>query len=132
MRTKPSVFGPSLPLGLSALALLSLAACGGSGDDATPVAADTANALPQLAAATPAALPGTCDELGARLAGQAGTVIDKVSTVEAGAVLTASTPAPAHCLVEGHMAQRTSTVDGRSYAIGFQMRLPKAWNGRVD
>ncbi|WP_066337941.1 tannase/feruloyl esterase family alpha/beta hydrolase [Azohydromonas lata] len=130
MRTKPFVIGPALPLGLGALALLSLAACGGSGDDAAPVPADTAHALPQLAAATPAALAGGCDELGAKLAGQAGTVIDKVSTVAAGTVLTASTPAPEHCLVEGHMAQRTSTVDGRSYAVGFQLRLPKAWNGR--
>ena len=28
------------------------------------------------------------------------------------------------------MYQRTSPVDGKSYAIGFEMRLPNAWNGR--
>ena len=37
---------------------------------------------------------------------------------------------PEHCLVTGKQGQRTSTVDGQSYAIGFEMRLPKAWNGR--
>ena len=28
------------------------------------------------------------------------------------------------------MYRRTSTQDGKSYAIGFEMRLPDAWNGR--
>jgi len=28
------------------------------------------------------------------------------------------------------MFDRVSTVDGKSYAIGFEMRLPNAWNGR--
>ena len=28
------------------------------------------------------------------------------------------------------MFDRVSTVDGKSYAIGFEMRLPDAWNGR--
>ena len=28
------------------------------------------------------------------------------------------------------MFQRVSAVDGNSYAIGFEMRLPNAWNGR--
>ena len=28
------------------------------------------------------------------------------------------------------MTTRTSTVDGQAYAIGFEMRLPTAWNGR--
>ena len=36
----------------------------------------------------------------------------------------------AHCKVTGRMNERTSAADGQSYAIGFQMRLPKAWNGR--
>ncbi|HSH91379.1 MAG TPA: tannase/feruloyl esterase family alpha/beta hydrolase, partial [Ramlibacter sp.] len=42
----------------------------------------------------------------------------------------AGTPVPAHCQVRGSMFQRTSTVDGKSYAIGFEMRLPLDWNGR--
>ncbi len=36
----------------------------------------------------------------------------------------------AHCQVTGKMFQRVSAVDGKSYAIGFEMRLPNAWNGR--
>ena len=29
------------------------------------------------------------------------------------------------------MRERTSAVDGNRYAIAFEMRLPKAWNGRL-
>ncbi len=36
---------------------------------------------------------------------------------------------PAHCLVKGLANERTG-VDGRRYAIGFEMRLPSAWNQR--
>ena len=28
------------------------------------------------------------------------------------------------------MYERVSPVDGKRYAIGFEMRLPQAWNGR--
>mgnify|MGYP006185296685 CR=1 FL=1 len=28
------------------------------------------------------------------------------------------------------MNERVSPVDGATYAIGFEMRLPKGWNGR--
>lgn len=35
-----------------------------------------------------------------------------------------------HCRVEGRMAERTG-VDGKPYHIGFELRLPKAWNGRL-
>jgi feruloyl esterase len=34
-----------------------------------------------------------------------------------------------HCLVKGTMHARKGS-DGRDYAIGFEMRLPKEWNGR--
>lgn len=37
---------------------------------------------------------------------------------------------PAHCQLVFSMAQRTSAVDGRDYAIGFELRLPAEWNGR--
>ncbi|UFN47724.1 tannase/feruloyl esterase family alpha/beta hydrolase [Roseomonas sp. OT10] len=36
---------------------------------------------------------------------------------------------PAHCVVEGMIAPRTA-ADGRFFGIGFQLRLPEAWNGR--
>ena len=98
-------------------ALAVLAGCGG-GDDP----------LPRLSAAAPGTLNGTCEALAARLATLANTSISATTTVAAGALGTVDTPE--HCVVNGEMFRRTSTVDGKSYAIGFQMRLPKAWNGR--
>ncbi|MBP7566365.1 MAG: tannase/feruloyl esterase family alpha/beta hydrolase [Burkholderiaceae bacterium] len=37
---------------------------------------------------------------------------------------------PEHCVVKGSVDERTSPVDGKRYAIGFEMRLPASWNGR--
>jgi feruloyl esterase len=102
---------------LQLLPALALAGCGG-GDDG----------LPQLPAAQPAALSGTCEALAAKLAGLANTTIAATTTVAAGAV--SGVQAPEHCLVTGEMFRRTSAVDAKSYAIGFEMRLPKNWNGR--
>ena len=86
--------------------------------------------LPQLAEATPAALAGTCEELAARAAALPNTVITAATTVAAGALAIAGTPVAEHCRVTGRMNERVSPVDGKTYAIGFEMRLPKAWNGR--
>ena len=36
---------------------------------------------------------------------------------------------PAHCLVQGKLNERPG-ADGKRYAIGFEMRLPQAWNQR--
>jgi pimeloyl-ACP methyl ester carboxylesterase len=36
---------------------------------------------------------------------------------------------PAYCLVQGQVNERTG-VDGKNYAIGFELRLPALWNGR--
>ena len=36
---------------------------------------------------------------------------------------------PKHCVVSGEVNDRTG-VDGKHYAIGFEMRLPAEWNGR--
>lgn len=100
-------------------ACAALTACGG-GDDAPP----------QLSAATPAVLSGTCTDLTPRLAALANTTITAVSTVPNGSLTVAGQPVGAHCLVQGRMFSRTSTVDNNSYAIGFEMRLPVNWNGR--
>lgn len=82
----------------------------------------------------PAARPGTlqaCTDLAAR-AVLPGTVYTSATEVPAGTVTVggAAMAAPAHCLVQGRMNERTSPVDGQRYAIGFEMRLPVAWNGR--
>ena len=38
---------------------------------------------------------------------------------------------PAHCLVSGEIAPRTGS-DGVRYSIGFELRIPLAWNGRFQ
>ena len=102
---------------LAACALVS--ACGGSDDGP-----------PQLAAATPAALSGSCSDLPVRLSTLANTSLTAVTSVAAGSLTVGGQAVPAHCLVTGKMFQRTSAVDNNNYAIGFEMRLPLAWNGR--
>ena len=37
---------------------------------------------------------------------------------------------PEHCVIKGALNERVSPVDGKKYAIGFEMRLPTQWNGR--
>ncbi|MGJ7614812.1 MULTISPECIES: tannase/feruloyl esterase family alpha/beta hydrolase [unclassified Variovorax] len=112
-----------LPLGLCATALgvaALLAAC--------------ASRVPAPHAPLAAARPGTlqaCTDLAARAA-LPGTVYTSVTDVPAGTVTVGgmTMAAPAHCLVQGRMNERTSPVDNQRYAIGFEMRLPAAWNGR--
>ena len=99
-----------------------VAACGGGSDNNT-------SSLPQLSAATPANLSGTCDALAAKLS-FANTAFTSVQDVPAGTLKVAGKPIPEHCVIEGKMNQRVSPVDGKTYAIGFEMRLPVAWNGR--
>jgi pimeloyl-ACP methyl ester carboxylesterase len=106
----------------SALATsLSLTACGG-GDDAP-----AATPLPQLAAAQSATL-ANCTALASF--SFAGTTVTSATVVTAGTLTNAGQPVGEHCLVTGRMNERLSAVDGQTYAIGFQMRLPKDWSGR--
>lgn len=72
-----------------------------------------------------------CTDLAARAA-LPGTVYTSATEVPAGTVTVGGVAmnAPAHCLVQGRMNERTSPVDNQRYAIGFEMRLPVAWNGR--
>ena len=100
--------------------LVLLAGCGGS-DDPEPT-------VPQLGAASGATLQ-SCSTLPTQIT-YANTTIAAASAVAAGTVSVGGNPTPAHCLVTGQMFQRTSAVDGQNYAIGFEMRLPNAWNGR--
>lgn len=94
------------------------------------LAAGRPAALPQLPPAEPADLVGTCEDLATRFSGLPGTVITGSTTVAAGTLLVAGQPVAAHCRVTGRMNERVSPVDGKTYAIAFEMRMPLAWNGR--
>lgn len=100
-------------------AIAVLTGCG-SGDDSPP----------QLSAAQPQRLSGTCADLGGRLTDLQDTTITSVTTVPAGQLTVGGQPVREHCLVTGSMHQRVSPVDGNNYAINFEMRLPVDWNGR--
>jgi pimeloyl-ACP methyl ester carboxylesterase len=64
------------------------------------------------------------------LSGLANTRITASTLVAEGGLTIGGTAVPAHCRVTGLMYERVSAVDGNSYAISFEMRLPLAWNGR--
>jgi poly(3-hydroxybutyrate) depolymerase len=110
----------AMRLGLLGLAA-ALAACSNPGPGAQ---------APRLSAAKPGTLL-SCTDLAAKAA-RPGTVYTSAIEVAAGPVTVgnAQVQAPAHCLVQGHMNERVSPVDGQRYAIGFEMRLPRDWNGR--
>lgn len=100
-----------------------LAGCGSDGGSAS---------LPRLSAATPAPL-ARCTDITTDALGRAGlgsTTLQAVESVPAGALSVAGQPVAAHCRITGAMNARVSAVDGNAYAIGFEMRLPVAWNGR--
>ena len=86
--------------------------------------------LPELSPAQPGTLVGTCESLATRLAGLANTTLTGATTVAAGTLVQAGQPVPEHCRVTGLMFERVSPIDGKTYSIHFEMRLPKAWNGR--
>ena len=58
------------------------------------------------------------------------TRITAASQITAGTLSVAGQPIEAHCHITGVMHERVSPVDGQSYAIGFEVRLPQNWNGR--
>jgi feruloyl esterase len=116
-------------IALAATASLPLAACGGNDLGSNADTNANSSALPRLSAATPGTLAGNCAALAAKLA-FANTVFTTVTDVPAGTLKVAGKAIAEHCLIKGSMNQRVSSVDGKTYAIGFEMRLPIAWNGR--
>ncbi len=101
-----------------------MAACAGAG----PVGSHAA--LPQLAPARPGMLAQCASLTGFAFAN---TTIVSASQVEAGAVTSNADGVPlalpAHCVITGFMNPRTG-LDGKRYAINFEMRMPVNWNGR--
>lgn len=105
------------------LVVLGLAGCGSNDDDV-----QDSPQLPQLAAAVGSTI-STCADLAVRIA-YPGTTISAVNAVAAGELKLNGASIPAHCQVTGQMLRRVSPTDGKTYAIGFEMRLPLKWNGR--
>ncbi|MDA8250371.1 MAG: tannase/feruloyl esterase family alpha/beta hydrolase [Rhodospirillales bacterium] len=84
----------------------------------------TAAAEAATAEATAAqARPMTCAEATSAALGLPGVEITGTTLAAPGADL------PAHCVLRGRVDPRVG-VDGRQYAIGFELRLPLLWNGR--
>ncbi len=102
-----------------------LVACSSSGPREAARSADGAPA--RLKAAVGATLQA-CDALPARFAFEQARLASAVA-VAAGPVVPNGHAVAAHCLVKGQMRARKG-ADGQDYAIGFEMRLPQAWNGR--
>ncbi|WP_235839996.1 tannase/feruloyl esterase family alpha/beta hydrolase [Derxia lacustris] len=104
----------TLALPLALLGALGLAACGS--DDAPT---ETVTRL-------------ACGEITTAALGIAGLTIGSTESVAAGSVTPsgAAQPLPAHCRVAGSIDPHTGPVDGKAYAIGFELRLPADWNGR--
>ncbi|WP_156761312.1 tannase/feruloyl esterase family alpha/beta hydrolase [Microbacterium karelineae] len=113
---------PRITQTLAALAAAAALALGGSAAAAAPP-----SDLPQVSPAAPGTL-GEC----AALTGfdDDRTVIESAEIVAAGELENAGAPIGEHCVVTGHMNERVSEVDGETYAIAFEMRLPSDWSGR--
>ncbi|MEN9559528.1 MAG: hypothetical protein RLZZ502_739 [Pseudomonadota bacterium] len=116
-------FRTATALSLTAL----LAACGSDNGSNPTVAAEPNLNLPQLSAASSGTLVN-CADLTTRFT-FANNTVASAEVVTAGALKLAGKDIPEHCLVKGSMYKRTGS-DGKDYAIGYEMRMPKAWNGR--
>ncbi|MEZ5654004.1 MAG: tannase/feruloyl esterase family alpha/beta hydrolase [Burkholderiaceae bacterium] len=79
--------------------------------------------------AAPGRLDVACDLLADRLAGLGDMRIIKLESVGAGTLKIGATPVGEHCRLTAAIHERQG-ANGVPYAIGFEMRLPKDWNGR--
>lgn len=112
---------------LLACSVATLVGCSSSDDPSDPN--DSPTVIPQLSAATAATRSASCEDLATSFS-FANTNVTAAETVAAGTLTVGSSDIAEHCVVTGNMYERTSEVDGETYAIGFEMRLPTNWNGR--
>ncbi len=91
-----------------------------------------ANEAPQQLSAAKSGAINACAQLTTAFAFP-NTVIHSAAPIAAGKLtvgaMTTAYELGAHCHVKGEMHKRKG-ADGKDYAIGFEMRLPNAWNGR--
>jgi feruloyl esterase len=90
--------------------------------------------LPALGADPPAA-PAACEALARAAFPDATTRLTAETLTEAGPIgrdgpFGPAPVAPRHCHVIGKMQERKGAF-GQTYAVGFQVRLPENWNGRL-
>ncbi len=102
-----------------------MGACSTGPRDAVSSATGTVPAPMKAAVGAPLR---TCDVLPAQFTFDQ-TKLDSAASVAAGPIVPNGHAVVAHCLVKGQMKPRKG-ADGQDYAIGFEMRLPQAWNGR--
>lgn len=100
-----------------AVACIGLASCG----------SDDAAAPPPPSAPTPGQLQANCPTLMGT--GVSGGTVGTAEFVPATAPPVTANSFPDHCLVRGAMNSRTG-IDGRPYALQFELRLPLTWNSR--
>ena len=122
--------------GLASAITALLAACGGSGGGGVsfvPMASAPAPAPGGSSSTAPAPAPAPVASFEAQCGALAGLPLANgklVSAVYTAGVTNTASPAsstPDHCLVRGELNPRTG-VDGKPYAILFELRLPKDWN----
>ncbi|ODU74201.1 MAG: hypothetical protein ABT08_11085 [Microbacterium sp. SCN 71-21] len=99
-------------------ALGTLHGCGGS-DDAGPSVPGPSDP-PRLA----------CADITAAALGIPRLELAAPETVAAASAGNPAQSVPAHCRLQGRLNLRNSDVDGKAYAIGFELRMPDTWNGR--
>jgi hypothetical protein len=58
------------------------------------------------------------------------TITSAVLKLEGEVTVAGIGPMPEHCVITGKMNERSGPIDGRQYAIGFEMRLPTHWKSR--
>lgn len=87
---------------------------------------------PQPTPARPAIARAACETLGQQFNYAALRIIN-AQRIAAGTLKLPGIeqPMPEHCVVTGRLLERTGPIDGKPYAMGFEMRLPTQWNGRL-
>ena len=123
---------PSARRMIGIVCALALYGCGGGVDpDQTDIAPGADNASSEHGRKDPGGtLSAACESLAGALS-QPNTSFTSSASVAAGTLMLAGKSIDAHCLLRGKMFERVSPVDGKTYAIGFEMRLPLMWNGRL-
>jgi feruloyl esterase len=107
-------------LGLTAIAMTT--GCGGDDTPASPIS--------QTGVDPASAAKLACTDVSTAALGIPQLLVDSASQASAHAGATPAQSVPAHCLIRGRLNHRNSMIDGKTYAIGFELRLPDVWNGR--